>query len=381
MSDKRFTTALVRLGLVSALIAGLAACSSSGYQAPSVPKPKPSEVPLVGSVEPRRSVSIENTLDIAISVFDQGLDQTLSQTPGGSQAFPTVRKAESLILPVILAEQLRSSEAFGVVRVTHSEAVFLPLVLGGEIREADGLSLELKIYLRTAEGRELFSRIYRDEATEEDYPLSGDDPFADLYRAVSNDVVAALEAMSAAERRRLDQLATMRFASELAPDSFSRFLSGGDDKPYALVSYPSDNDPMLARLQRVRRQDELFIDTVDQQYADLFDQVSESYDLWREYGFELRRYGDDYRLSASERKRNARRGSYAAMQQVYASYRKVKIQEEDLRGLVQGFAGDALETVIEVDDGVFRLSGSVDDRYRQWQQILTRINALEVGDI
>ena len=69
------------------------------------------------------------------------------------------------------------------------------------------------------------------------------------------------------------------------------------------------------------------------------------------------------------------------MSQVYASYRKVKIQEEDLRDLVQGFGGDALETVLEVDDGVFRLSGSVDDRYREWQSILARINSLETGDL
>ena len=136
---------------------------------------------------------------------------------------------------------------------------------------------------------------------------------------------------------------------------------------------------MLLRLSRVRRQDDLFIDAVDEQYADLRGEVEDSYALWREYNYELQRFGDDYRTSASERKSTARRGSFAAMQQVYASYRKVKIQEEDLRELVKGFSGESLETVLEVDDGVFRLSGSVQDRYAQWRKILTRINALETG--
>ncbi len=138
---------------------------------------------------------------------------------------------------------------------------------------------------------------------------------------------------------------------------------------------------MLLRLQRLRRQDELFIDTVDQQYKDLRDKVAESYALWREYSFELQRYGETYRNEAGDRKRTARRGSYAAMQQVYASFRKVKIQEEDLRNLVAGFTGESLETVLEVDDGVFRLSGSVEDRYREWRDILTRIDSLEKGGL
>jgi hypothetical protein len=67
------------------------------------------------------------------------------------------------------------------------------------------------------------------------------------------------------------------------------------------------------------------------------------------------------------------------MQQSYASFRKVKIQEEDFGALVKGFAGESLETVLEVDDGVVRLSGSVEERYREWRGILARIYDLETG--
>ena len=107
--------------------------------------------------------------------------------------------------------------------------------------------------------------------------------------------------------------------------------------------------------------------------------MAQSYALWREYAFELQRYGQSYRAGAAERKSTARRGSYAAMQQVYAIYRKVKIQEQDLRGLVEGFGGESLETVLEVDDGIVRLRGSVARRYEEWRRILARIYALESG--
>ncbi|MEM1402456.1 MAG: hypothetical protein AAGG55_03945 [Pseudomonadota bacterium] len=367
------------LALITALLLSACGTSSTGpvsgaTQSASVAAPLPEPV---GSVAPRAYTGASSTLDIGIAVFDQGLGQATDD----GRVFPTVRKAESLILPVILTGFLEDTGAFGVVRVVHDATVQLPLMITGEIREAAGEELALDIQLEAADGSVMLKKVYRDVASQRDYPVSGEDPFADLYRAIANDVLVALESLSSADRQELQRLSTMRFAAKLAPAGFERFIEAGPDGRYELISYPADGDPMLARLNRVRRQDELFIDTVDEQYGDLFDDVSESYNLWREYSYELRRYGDEYEQTAADRKRTARRGSYAAMSQVYASYRKVKIQEEDLRDLVQGFGGDALETVLEVDDGVFRLSGSVDDRYREWQSILARINSLETGDL
>ena len=124
-----------------------------------------------------------------------------------------------------------------------------------------------------------------------------------------------------------------------------------------------------------------FIDTVDQQYRDLADEIGESYDLWRQYSLEVEQYAQGYEAAAGGRQRAGRRGSFASLQQVYGSFRKVKMQEEDLQDLVAGFAGESLETVVEVDDGVVRLRGSVDERYAQWREILTQIYALESGGI
>ncbi len=373
-----------KVGLYSAFallaVLALTACgstsTSSSAAAPSAPAVAPPAAP-VGSVTPRVYAGSSYPLDIGIAVFDQGLGQAADD----GRVFPTVRKAESLILPVILSGFLEDTGAFGVVRVVHDPTVQLPLMITGEILEAAGEELILDVQLQSSDGRVLLSKVYRDVASPSDYPVSGEDPFSDIYRAISNDVLVTLETLAEADRQELQRLSTMRFAAMLAPDGFNRFLEIGSDGQYELVSFPAEGDPMLARLNRVRRQDELFIDTVDEQYGDLFDDVSESYNLWREYSYELRRYGDEYEQTAADRKRTARRGTYAAMSQVYASYRKVKIQEEDLRDLVQGFGGDALETVLEVDDGVFRLSGSVDDRYREWQSILARINSLETGDL
>ena len=308
--------------------------------------------------------------------FDPGVGESTD----AERVFPTVRKAESLMMPVMLSRTLEASGAFPLVRVVHDRNISLPLVLTGEIRNADGAELELHLRLRAADGEVLLDRSYRDLAQPSDYPVAlGAEPFADLYHAVSNDVLRAVQALPPERRAELQRLALMDFGVQMAPDTFSRFVDTGADGRRRVVGFPAAGDPMLTRLQRIRRQDDLFVDTVDEQYSDLYDRVAESYALWREYSFELQRYGDSYREEAQDRKRNARRGTYAAMQQVYASYRKVKIQEEDLRDLVAGFAGESLETVLEVDDGVIRLQGSVDERYEQWRRIMERIYGLETG--
>jgi hypothetical protein len=365
------------------LIAGvfLQACTS-GSSLPAAPTVPESATPLVGDVSLRYAdmpaARAPLPLDIAIAVFDQGLQDPRE----GERVFPTVRKAESILLPVTLAAVLEESGAWGAVRVVHASDVHLPLLLDGKILRADGAELELEISLRGADGRRLFAKTYRDEATPADYPVApGGEPFADIYRAISNDLLTLAATLDNKRRQTLTRLALMRFAADLSPASFERFLERSDEGFYALRSYPADDDPMFGRLARLRRQDDLFIDTVDEQYSDLGRQVAESYALWREYSFELQRFGDDYRASAADRKSSARRGSFANMQQVYASFRKVKIQEEDLRELVKGFSGESLETVLEVDDGVFRLSGSVQDRYDEWRKIVTRIYELETGAI
>ena len=362
---------------VAGLAVLLAACST-GYQrsvAPAQVSPGVLSEP-VGPVGLATGPASDPPLDLAVVVFDSADPATGAAPP----AFPTVRKAETLLLPVTLARTLRDSAAFGVVRVVHADDVFLPLRLETSILTAEAAVLELRVRLYGADEALLHEARYRDEAQPGDYPVkAGSDPFADLYRAISNDVRAAVQALSPAYRQELARLALLRFGARLAPDSFARYVRDSEQGGLTLAAYPADDDPMLERLQRLRRQDDLFVDTVDEQYRQLSTRVGDSYDLWRSYVYELESYGSAYRESAAQRDSRARRGSFASMQQVYATYRKVKLQEEDLQDLVRGFDGEALETVIDVDDDVFRLSGSVAERYAQWRAILSRIYGLEVG--
>ena len=330
----------------------------------------------MGTVALERAAPGVGGLDIAVQVFERGLE-----APGGS-VFPQLRKAESILLPVKLAVTLADSGHWGAVRVVEAPEVAVPVRVFGRILRADGAALELAITARGADGSLLLERRYSDQATSRDYAAAAtEDPFADLYRAVSNDLAQVARRLDATARQDLERLALMDFAARLAPATFAGYVVTGSDGRRELSRFPADGDPMLMRLQRLRRQDELFIDTVDQQYRDLSARVGASYDLWRQYSFELAQYAASYRAEAGERPRAGRRGSFAALQQVYGTFRKVKLQEEDLQDLVAGFAGESMQTVMAVDDGVVSLRGSVAERYAEWRAILARIYALESGGV
>lgn len=314
-------------------------------------------------------------LDVTIEVFDTGLSGTTGA--GDKPVFPEVRKAEAFYVPVQLRRAMAASGFWGAVRVAPRPSETAALAVRGKILHADGRDLVLAVHAEDAAGRVWLDRRYRDHARADDYPVAaGEEPFADIYRRIANDLAAA--------RRRqptdtLPELALLRFAALLAPDPFADYLQQREDGRLALRRLPAGGDPMLARIRRLRRQEYLFLDAADERYGDLVARFAPTYHLWRQYARELALYEEDYLARASARGSDARRGTYAAMQQTYSRFRRVKIQEQDLQELAAGFDNEVTETVLDVDDSVYRLSGSLAEQFAEWRRILDRIVALEMG--
>jgi hypothetical protein len=223
-------------------------------------------------------------------------------------------------------------------------------------------------------------RVYADESREQDYPVvNGEDPFADLHRSIANDLLQFQRGLGAAELQRIRQLALLRHASGLAPEAFADYLQRDQDGRYQLLRLPAAGDPMLARVERLRNQEYLFIDTVDEQYVDLYREMGPTYDLWRQYGREQALYKDDYQRRLAQRDSAGARGTYTAMEQTYNAFKWSKIQQQDLEELARGFNNEIQPTVLDVSGTVFRLSGSLESQYDEWREILRSIFVLESG--
>ncbi|WP_116363958.1 hypothetical protein [Parahaliea mediterranea] len=371
------------LALAPALLL-LAACGGTATR-PSpqyAPPVQAAEWPApVGSVVLRRQAPMDDAaaLDIGLAVFDPGLAEDVT-SHGTRGIFPEIRRAEVRYLPVLLRQALVDAGAWGVVRVLPEADDSAELQISATILHSDGLRLALAVNARDATGRVWLQRVYTDVTGPGDYPVpAGADPFADLYRQIANDLLAVRQGLSSAEVRAIAQVGELRYAQSLAPDAFAGYLVADEAGHLRVQRLPAEGDPMMARVQRLRDQEHRFIDTVDEQYVDLVDDMRPTYDLWRQYGREQAEYMQGYQQRLQDRDSAGRRGSFAAMQQTYNTFRWSKVQQQDLRELAQGFDNEVSPTVLDVSGRVFRLSGSLESQYDEWRGILRQIFALETG--
>jgi hypothetical protein len=335
----------------------------------------------VGSVnlQVERSATEQDMLDVGLAIFNPGipLDEASHSMLG---IFPEIRKAESQFMPVLLRQVLLASGAWGVVRVLPDEQIISELLVTGKIRQSDGSRLELAIEARDATGRQWLDKTYVDVASALDYPATeGSDPYIDLYRQIANDLLEYRRGLDERELRTIRQVAFLRYAASLSEDAFGGYLQQDEQGIYGVVRLPAEGDPMIARVERIRDQEHLFVDTVDEQYVELFDEMAPTYSLWRQYSRDQALYKEDYEARAQTKERIGRRGTFSAMEQTYNTYKQTKIQEQDLDEMATGFNNEVAPTVMEASGRVFRLSGNLNSQYNEWRGILREIFALETG--
>lgn len=317
-------------------------------------------------------------LDVGIEIFDPGsVDAGAAE---GDAVFPAIREAESRYLPVVLKKTIEDSGQWGVVRVLPPGGRLAELLVQGRIVEANGRNLRLRITATDATGRVWLQREYRGQTTEADFPVpAGADPFSALYAELADDLLAFRGSLEEARLREIRRVALLRYAASLSPEAFDGFLAGGEGEPFRLQRLPARGDPMIERVLRIRNQEYLFVDSVDEQYVRLHDEMAPTYMLWLQYDREQFVFTQDYTQRAARREKQGRRGSFVAMQQNYFAYRNYRLQQQGLQELALGFKNETAPTRLETQGRVFRLTGTLDSQYAQWRKILQDIFALETG--
>ncbi len=377
-------TRLRLLGIISLLLL-LTACAGSSRPAAEVPVPLVGEVSLLETVSPPHDDAM---LDIAVLIFTAApVDPQSAQVSAWLNT--EIRQKETHYLPYVLRNALMRSNQWGTVRVLPQNDPSIDLLITGRIVKSDGMTLQLSIQVQDSTGRQWLNATYADETSNRDFPNTSAgnfgfepresevvDPFFDIYARIVNDLLAVRNSLSAEQLGNIRSVSRMRYASDLAPETFSRNLGTGSDGLLTVTNALADNDPMLQRISDITTRHYVFIDTVDEYYAALFEEMQPLYDLWRQYSREQI-------LETRERpigSRNAGNNSgIQGLTQSYDRYKWAKIYEQEFAALAQGFNNEIAPAILELNRRVRGLTGSIEEQYSQWRGILRQMFEVETG--
>jgi len=345
--------------------------------APALPLP-------VGTVSLRMAPDMTGTalLNVGVIVFDPGIPPDPS-THLRLGVFPEVREAEARFYAWSLRDTVAASAAWDTVRVMPEEDHATELLIRGRLLQSNGSMLALHMTAVDSSGAVWLDQTYVDHSTAADFPIdpsAPSEPFQDLLNQVANDLLAQLERRAPADRQRLTDIARLRYAAALAPGTFGGYVDRAAGGTYALARLPAADDPMLRRVDRIRRYEHLFIDQADEQYRSLHQEMLPSYGQWRQYRREQALFQDGFETRLEGRSgRVGRAGSFTALERSYNTYKWFKIQEQDIDELALGLRNEVSPTVMEVDGALFRLGGTLKAQYGEWREILRQIFELETG--
>lgn len=347
---------------------------------------------LVGSVSLNTASSIApeaNLLEVGVMVFTASESEQQYQI--GDWVFDEIIQKETRFLPHLLSDTLVASNQWGAIRVIPESDPSLDLFIWGTIIQSDGLNLVLQIQAHDSTGREWLNKTYADMTEFEDYPESTRftledtfdasnfvDPFQDVYNQIANDLLAVRESLSQESLFSINAVTEMTYASDLSPETFSNTLVEGPDGLLMVDSLLALDDPMLKRVIDMQYRHHLFIDTVDEYYAALYDDIKPAYVLWRRYSIDEINETEAARVQA-ERNNYGNSSSFLSLSQRYDRFKWSKIFAREFTELASGFNTELAPAMLELNNQVHGLNGTMEQQYREWRGILRSLFELETG--
>ena len=357
--------------------------------------PPTEEMPLtapVGNVDlivAQQAPPENQLLDIAVNVFDVALkkDETLEF---GEWIFSEIRANATHYLPYTLRETLLRSNQWGAVRVLPESDPSVDLQVKAKVMASNGRRILVEVVAIDSSGRVWLNQEYLDLASETDFPnrtrytagqpFESDEfvePFQDVYNKINNALVKFRSTLTEQELVDLKRVSEMVYASDLAPESFDHNLVKTESNLLTVVSLPAEDDPMLRRVKEMRARHHLFIDTVDDYYGSLYENMRPSYAVWRKYSFDQINEASKAAESQYDFKNYGRSGGYLTLTQRYDRYRWSKIFELEYRDISASFNNEVGPAILELNERVHGLSGTMEEQYIQWTRILRQLFSLE----
>ena len=363
----------------------------------------------ISIVQDSQNVPEDLLLDVGVSVFDPGIDEIEKRDEETTNH--EIRVAESRYAPFLLAETLQRSANWGIVRLMPNNESPMDVIINGTILQSDGEAMQIRIAVTDSSGREWYTKVYSELISQFSYEPSQRqqaDPFQVIYNKISNDLLEYrkrnLTNQQIVEVRTISELL---FARRFSPEVFDSYLTTDRQGNLAITALPAETDPVLQRVRDIRERDFMFIDTVQDYYATYVRQMRLPYDTWRALSYDETIELRELRASANRRfvagaaavlgglAAATSGGNYATqtggaigvgagaylIKSGFDKRVEAKLHSDALEELGESLENEVAPRVFSLDDRTITLTGSVEEQYTQWKDVLADIYASEVGDI
>ena len=343
-------------------------------------------------------------MDVGIEVFKSAeLSEEEAKDEGTTSE---IRKAEGHYIPYHLKNTLQRSSHWGAVRMLPANAKGSDLLVRGSIIRSNGEYLVLKVEAVDASGNIWLNKTYELDAEENSYTgtiQTENDPFQDLYNTVANDLAAYKSNKTHADLQEIRRISRLQFASDFAPGIFSEYLHIDESGKITINRLPSDDDPMMARLLQIRERDHMYVDTLNEYYEGFYNEMWPAYEDWRKANqaeqVALRKINQEatmktvtgillvaagIALGFSNSNTGILPGLMVAggttviVNGVNVS-REAEIHREAIEELSESFGNEMKPMVVEFQGKNYELTGSVEEQYNRWRELLRKIYFSETG--
>ena len=377
--------------LLLALTALLAGCVSTELRSVDMTPPEQSLV----------AIPEELLLDVGVAVVDPNVPEDYDEQID-RLVQPEVRRAESNYIPYVAKNLLQGTGNWGAVRVVPVPTEAVDLMVTGRILESHGERLRVQFVVTDATGRQWLNKEYIGLASKYAYSDSlpaGTDAFQTVYRTLSDDMLAYRDLLTHDELKRIRATAEMRFARGFSPDAFGSHVQSQENGQYVINRLPAEDDPMLERIRRNRERDYLFIDTLDEYYAEFHRRMYKPYDGWRSSNYSETVAYRDLKAQSNARMLGGALAIVSGIGGIYGSDNAfvdangllaipagvtliksaiTKKHEAAMHAEVMREVGTAAESelmpyTMDLENQTLTLHGSVQDQYEQLRGVLRRL--------
>jgi len=239
-----------------------------------------------------------------------------------------------------------------------------------------------------------------------DLRKKGQDPYEPVFDEAAHEVIEKLSKKDEKQLAELKQISKLRFGASFNEAAFNEYMQ--QERGYFKVtSMPSDNDPMLERVNAIHIREQLFIDNLQQNYSSFNNKMEDSYLKWQEASFTEKQLREEAQtkgvlkaiggalligLSIAAAVSGSGSGTYNAgdaakstaavagglagvwmLSSSFQSFEEAKFHKESIDELGQSVNMEMAPQVVSFEEETVELTGNVKEQYDQWRAFLHRM--------